>query len=205
LHRGFTAITADTYQKLTQFSAGDHQREIDAVVERIEAWKQRTENDDPLDLSNLGLKAFPESLRSLQQNVEIVYLFFNEIKEVPPWIEELSSLQILGLAGNKLETLPAEIGSLRQLFYLSLDSNRLRTLPEALCQLPLEFLKLDDNPELRIPKSILGGQPEEILRYYFESRDDKGKPLLELKLLLVGRREIRKNNPRKATCRRDAG
>jgi GTPase SAR1 family protein len=41
---------------------------------------------------------------------------------------------------------------------------------------------------LEIPESILSGDNSEtILRYYFESRREKGRPLLELKLLLVGR------------------
>ncbi len=52
--------------------------------------------------------------------------------------------------------------------------------------LDLNQLLLDGNPRLAIPGSILTRPPEEILRYYFESRAE-GRPLLELKLLLVGR------------------
>jgi internalin A len=49
-------------------------------------------------------------------------------------------------------------------------------------------LALDNNPDLEIPQSVLDSRKsEEILRYYFESRGDKGRPLLELKLLVVGR------------------
>ncbi|MCA1616047.1 MAG: TIR domain-containing protein [Acidobacteria bacterium] len=40
---------------------------------------------------------------------------------------------------------------------------------------------------MNLPESILDRPADEILRYYFESRDEKGTPLLELKLLLVGR------------------
>ena len=68
-----------------------------------------------------------------------------------------------------------------------MDENRLEPLPEALRTLPLTKLQLAFNWALRLPDSILDRPPEEILRYYFESRAEKGRPLLELKLLLVGR------------------
>jgi internalin A len=177
-------------QSLTGFSTDDHQSEkhaTETVEGRIEAWKQKKEYDEALDLSQLGLKAFPESLRALKKDIKKVYLILNEITEVPQWIEELSELEVISLLGNRLETIPPEIGNLPKLYYLSLGMNRLRMLPGALRQLPLYYLDLDFNPELQIPESILKGRPEEILRYYFESRNDKGKPLLELKLLLVGR------------------
>jgi len=83
--------------------------------------------------------------------------------------------------------LPPEIGSLRSLLALYVGENRLETLPETLRTLPLKNLNLNLNPALGLPDSILRRPPEEILRYYFESRDEKGHPLLELKLLLVGR------------------
>jgi internalin A len=69
---------------------------------------------------------------------------------------------------------------------LWLKNNELRSLPAELRDLPLNELVLSANPQLAIPESILHTSPQEILRYYFESRED-GKPLLELKLLIVGR------------------
>src|SRR5262245_10734658 len=114
-------------------------------------------------------------------------LSYNKIQELPRWIGELSALRVIGLSGNYLRTLPSEIGSLRELRHLHLSRNRLEALPEALRTLPLVALLLEANPALGLPDSILNRPAEEILRYYFESRDEKGHQLLELKLLLVGR------------------
>jgi internalin A len=88
----------------------------------------------------------------------------------------------------KLEALPQSLASLSKLTSLQAANCNLRSLPPALSALPLSQLDLRGNPLLGIPESVLGTQnAQEILRYYFESRDEKGFPLLELKLLVVGR------------------
>lgn len=162
---------------------------MEIAEERIKAWEENLKrgHNEVLDLSNLRLRVFPESLRTLRDIVTI-NLSSNEIQDVPQWIGDLSSLMGIGLSWNQIRTLPVEIGSLENLELLFLTENRLETLPEALRQLPLDELRLEGNPKLGIPESLLKAhQPEEILRYYFESRAEKGRPLLELKLLLVGR------------------
>jgi internalin A len=63
----------------------------------------------------------------------------------------------------------------------------LQSLPESLLNLRIDDLNLKGNPALDLPESILKRPPKEILRYYFESRAGNGQPLLELKLLVVGR------------------
>jgi internalin A len=140
-----------------------------------------------LDLKNLGLKKVPESLRSVR-GIEVLELAGNAIRELPPWIGELSSLLVLDLSRNRLRTLPHQIGSLRSLLVLLLANNNLNTLPATLRELSLERLHLHGNSALKIPESIVGSlDASEILRYHLLSRGDKGQPLLELKLLLVGR------------------
>jgi len=139
-----------------------------------------------LSLSSMGLKELPECLRTLKY-IKTIYLIDNEIEKLPSWINELTSLETIYLDHNQLITLPAEIGLLPNLRILSISYNNLETLPEELNQLSLIWLNLHENPNLGMPESILNGLPQEILRYYFESRDEKGGPLLELKLLLVGR------------------
>jgi internalin A len=139
-----------------------------------------------LDLNNLGLSEIPKEVRTFH-DVEYLFIMFNNIRELPSWINELKSLKVIAIDNNKLKTLPAEIGSLRKLRILSLSNNNLETLPETLIQLNISYLDLSNNPGLRIPESLASGPSEEILRYYFESRNEKGRPLLELKLLLVGR------------------
>ena len=139
-----------------------------------------------LFLSNCGLKGFPQALREVK-GVEFLDLNNNKIREIPNWIGSLSLLEGINLRGNQLRTLPPQIGSLKRLVGLYLSNNKLEALPESLRSLKLEALDLQDNPRLGLPESILKRPPEEILRYYFESRAEKGQPLLELKLLLVGR------------------
>jgi internalin A len=174
----------------------------ETAEERIAEWKRDPEHAQKgwfrfalralgaatrmLSLSNLGLKKVPESLREVR-TLEVLWLDGNKIQELPPWIGELSALKVITLSKNHLRTLPPAIGSLRELRYFSLEENRIEQLPETLRTLPLKLLNLRSNPALGLPESILGRPPEEILRYYFESRYEKGSPLLELKLLLVGR------------------
>lgn len=140
-----------------------------------------------LNLSGLGLEAAPEKLREAH-GVEILNLAMNKIRELPGWIKELSHLKAITVASNHLKTLPSEIGSLPRLVGLYVHDNNLDALPETVRALPLEFLRVDGNSGLGLPESIARSEnPAEILRYYFESHGEKGTPLLELKLLLVGR------------------
>ncbi|HEX6748709.1 MAG TPA: ADP-ribosylation factor-like protein [Longimicrobium sp.] len=89
---------------------------------------------------------------------------------------------------NLLRNLPRGIAA-SPAEWLLLERNELETLPESLRTMSrLSVLQLRGNPALNIPESVLSTQrPGEILSYYFESRGKKGWPLLELKLLLVGR------------------
>ena len=152
------------------------------ATERI-AECRRTESDG-LSLLGLGLKSIPDRIRGLH-TLKILDVELNDIDELPRWIGELRSLRSVNLTGNRLRSLPREIGTLRNLRRLSLDANDLDALPESLADVPLQELMLRENPKLNLPESILDRPAKEILRYYFESRD--APPLLELKLLLVGR------------------
>jgi len=146
-----------------------------------------------LNLSGLGLKKIPESLRGIH-NISVLDISNNNLQELPSWIGELSELRFIDLSENQLRELPPEISLMEHLIVLCLENNKLQSLPETLRSWyhpqkkpRLDYLGLAWNPDLGLPDSIIGRPPEEILRYYFESRDEKGRPLLELKLLLVGR------------------
>lgn len=139
-----------------------------------------------LDLEGLGLKVVPEGVRNLRE-LENLNLGRNNIRKLPEWIGELNALKGINLESNLLRQLPQQIGGLRELRIIWLLENRLEALPESLQGLPLKEMPLDGNPALGLPKSILERPPQEVLRYYFESRAEAGQPLLELKLLVVGR------------------
>jgi hypothetical protein len=177
---------------------------IEQIVEkRISAWKRNPFEEDPkrlefytkrfgqkttiLRLAKLGLNKFPDSIRDLKEVIENIDLGENEIEELPDWTVELKNLKGINLENNKLKKLPDQIIELFQLRVIWLSINNLESLPEGLQKLPIKEIKLDGNPGLNLPPSILKRPPEEVLRYFFESRAEKGQPLLELKLLLVGR------------------
>lgn len=165
----------------------DMRRSETIVEERIAAWVGCALRERPtLDLDGIGLTSVPESIRGLS-GLEMLDLEHNQIEEIPEWIGEFSELKMMALNGNCLRTLPSAIGSLRQLMYLMVAKNRLVDLPPTIRELPLLRLQVHGNEDLRLPKSILDRPPKEILRYYFDSRGEQGRPLQELKLLLVGR------------------
>jgi internalin A len=166
---------------------------LEIAEKRIAEWKtgnsprmEKSGSRRYLDLSRLGLRAVPESLRDIP-DLEMVALAYNEISELPEWMGELSA-EIIDLIGNKIRALPESIASSKADYWL-LDSNELEELPESLRNAShVPTLLLRRNPALQIPESILGSAAvEEIVAYYFESRGEQGRPLLELKLLLIGR------------------
>lgn len=161
------------------------------AAERIARWKAspaggRRAGRHGVSLFFLGLTSVPETIRELE-GLEFLDLTGNQIRELPTWIGELRSLREIGLSGNLLRDLPEEMGELRRLEVLYLLDNKLERLPSSLLQLSrLQELWLDGNPSLEIPGSLLQTRrPREILRYYVEAQ--VGRPLSELKLLLVGR------------------
>ena len=147
------------------------------ALKRIE--KARKARETRLDLSKLGLET------------------------LPPEIGQLSSLQRLVLHDNQLTTLPDSLGQLSSLQDLGLHRNQLTTLPDSLIKLTsLRVLLLHDNPALKLPQAVLGAntwevntaaKPADILDYYFGTLK-AAKPLLEGKLILVGRGAVGKTS-----------
>ena len=155
-----------------------------------------------LGLSNDKLATLPDwvgQLGSLQR----LHLFNNQLTTLPDSIGQLSSLQVLDLGANQLVTLPDSIGRLSSLEKLDLSRNQLPTLPDSLRELTsLRVLWLHDNPALKLPQAVLGKQawepegaakPADILDYYFGTVK-AAKPLLEGKLILVGRGAVGKTS-----------
>lgn len=149
-------------------------------------WKEFGQKTEILELNNLGLTSFPVSIRKLK-SIENIDFGGNKIKTLPKWIGELKELIGINLRGNELRILPEEITNLNRLRVIHLNDNNLSSLPDGLQNLSITEIRLEGNLNLNLPQSILNRPAQEILRYYFESRDKEGQPLLELKLLLVGR------------------
>jgi len=149
------------------------------------------------------ISKLPDSLSKLS-NLQRLQLSNNQLKKIPAALCGLQNLRDLFLSDNQLTYLPAAIGELRQLRHLHLNNNQLRELHERLRQCTaLEVLLLHGNPALGIPAEILGPtwnvfaftetqpvNPEDILDYYFRPK----RPLLEAKLILVGRGAVGKTS-----------
>ncbi len=139
-----------------------------------------------LILNKLGLKKIPDNIRNLI-NIQVIDFGDNKIEELPEWIGELRELVAIRLENNLLRKIPLQIKELRKLRVILLSNNNLEVLPDGLQYLSIKDIRLKGNPKLGLPESILIRPAPEILRYYFESKAQDGQPLLELKLLLVGR------------------
>ncbi|MCE9559994.1 MAG: leucine-rich repeat domain-containing protein [Armatimonadetes bacterium] len=152
-----------------------------------------------LFLDGNRLKEFPAAIVQLAQ-LRTLSLTNTQLTELPADISQLTQLQTLYLDGNQLSELPTTIGHLTKLEQLVLEDNRLSNLPEELSTLSkLTRLFLHGNNLLGLPAEILGPRLREmeskksqrvrasdILDYYFKTRK-AGRPLNEVKLLLVGR------------------
>ncbi len=145
------------------------------------------------------LTSVPETLGQLSALQQLV-LFGNRLTSLPETLGRLSALKHLDLSYNQLTSLPETLGQLSSLQQLDLSSNQLTSLPEGLRQLSkLESLFLHENSTLGLLNEDFGPtfedvaskrakpkRPVEILTYYFELVKN-GRPLNEVKFLLVGR------------------
>lgn len=159
-----------------------------------------------LSLAQNKLDSLPPEIGLLTQ-LEELYVGNNQLQTLPGEIAGLKFLKELDLSNNKLFTLPPEIGSLKSLKSLDVSNNRLINLPSELRDLViLKSINLVGNDKLEIPLEILGdstkrggyssvksSSPRTILDYFF-SRQRRGRPLQEVKLLLVGRGESGKSS-----------
>jgi internalin A len=183
-------------------------------LQRLYLWNNRLKEIPPtlgmvkqlsvLSLFNNQVREIPASLGNLHQLREL-FLNNNQLQELPAALSGLQQLQKLELSANQLRELPAALGELQQIEELFLNNNQLRKLPVTFRECKkLVRLFLHGNPDLGIPAEILGprsedvdrqkqvlpANPADILDYYFRPK----RPLLEAKLILVGRGAVGKTS-----------
>ena len=153
-------------------------------------------------LDNNQLASVPEALGQLS-SLRTLWLHKNQLASVPDALGQLPILQKLSLSNNQFATVPEALRQLSGLQHLFLHNNQLASVPDALQSLTkLKILLLHNNPALNLPESVLGkltedpnaaAKPADILAYYFETRQ-AARPLLEAKLILVGRGGVGKSS-----------
>jgi internalin A len=130
-------------------------------------------------------------------NLKYLYLGINKITDLPESIGELTNLEILDIRSNHLTSLPKSISKLTNLQELNLENNQLTSLPDTIEQLDfLTSLKLEGN-NLNLPVEIISKtkKPRVIINYYLKLKhSQQGKPLNEVKLLLVGQGGVVKSS-----------
>lgn len=121
----------------------------------------------PLDSAALYSAPVYDNLAEALKNPNTVYrlsLRGQKLKEFPPEILQLRSLQELDLSKNKLDSIPDGIGELKNLQMLDVSSNKLEYLPDSIGKLKhLKKLAAGKNEIVAIPKGIGGLTSLEIL------------------------------------------
>lgn len=160
-----------------------------------------------LDLNSNMLTMLPPEIGRLRALRELD-LYGNAVTRLPSEIGQLTRIATLGLGHNQLIALPPEIGRLTGMRKLLLFENQLTTLPPEISQLMvLRGLYLHDNPGLGLPAEVLGPTwndvvrekarpkpPKEILGYCLAALGERGQPLREMKVLVVGRGAVGKTS-----------
>ena len=107
-----------------------------------------------LDLTGNQLRQLPPEIGQLT-SLQTLDLTGNQLRQLPPEIGQLTSLQTLDLSENELRQLPPEIGQLTSLQTLDLIGNELRQLPPEIGQLTsLQTLNLTVNQLSQLPPEI---------------------------------------------------
>ncbi|XP_011871828.1 PREDICTED: leucine-rich repeat-containing protein 28 isoform X2 [Vollenhovia emeryi] len=102
-----------------------------------------------------GLAELPEVIRLHGAHLQEIYLKWNKLTTLPPWIAELFNVTNLYLYGNQIEQLPAQFGEMSQLMVLDLSANNLQLIPACLGSLSnLKFLFLNNNSIKRLPVEL---------------------------------------------------
>ena len=107
-----------------------------------------------LDFIFKGLTKLPSAIKHLTYLKKLI-LRYNQITELPDWIESLHALESLNLNVNNINKLPTTIGSLSHLTELMLWKNELHDLPDSICSLhSLKYLNLRLNQIKRLPYDL---------------------------------------------------
>lgn len=99
-----------------------------------------------------GLVELPEVIRLHGSHIREIYLKWNNLTTLPPWIMELFNVTNLYMYGNLIKQLPVELGEMNQLTVLDLSANKLQQISSCIGNLKnLKCLFLNDNFIEKLP------------------------------------------------------
>ncbi|XP_029050098.1 leucine-rich repeat protein SHOC-2-like isoform X1 [Osmia bicornis bicornis] len=102
-----------------------------------------------------GLMEFPDAIRIYGSHIQEIYLKWNKLTTLPPWIIELFNVTNIYLYGNMIKEIPSELCQMNQLTVLDLSSNKLEKLPSCIgCLINLKSLLLNENFIDRLPTEM---------------------------------------------------
>jgi len=126
----------------------------DSVAYSLEEALKSPEDILILDLSKQKIKELPNDFDPLI-NLRELYLDKNKLKTLPRSLASCKQLQIIGLSKNKFTDFPMIICYLSQLRSLDLSTNEIATLPDCLAELiHLEYIYLVGNEVAAIPEKL---------------------------------------------------
>ncbi|XP_019698581.1 leucine-rich repeat protein SHOC-2 isoform X2 [Harpegnathos saltator] len=93
-----------------------------------------------------GLMKLPKAIKLYGSHIKEIYLKWNKLTTLPPWIMKLFNVTSLYMHGNLIEQLPVEFGKMNQLTVLNLDANQLKQVPICIGNLRnLKHLSMNNN------------------------------------------------------------
>ena len=106
-----------------------------------------------LDLSNNNLKELSIGLCNL--DLQVLYLSYNQIAELPNWFNAFKNLTRLNLNNNKIYQVPEFVGNFEELTFLDLSHNNLSSLPNSYKNLTnLTYFSIGTNKFDLVPEVI---------------------------------------------------
>ncbi|MEM7476761.1 MAG: leucine-rich repeat domain-containing protein, partial [Planctomycetota bacterium] len=127
--------------------------EVDKAISQLLSFADK--KSPSVVLQNSGLRRLPTDICKKLKSLRHLDLSWNQLKEIPSSISELTKLQTLRLSGNRISQLPEELCDLENLREIHVDSNELLTLPERIGALSkLQMLQLRKNKIQTLPKSL---------------------------------------------------
>ncbi|XP_043504131.1 leucine-rich repeat and death domain-containing protein 1 isoform X1 [Polistes fuscatus] len=102
-----------------------------------------------------GLTELPEIIRKYGSHIQEIYLKWNKLTTLPPWIIELFNVTNLYIYGNLIKDLPVELGNMSQLTVLDLSANKLEEIPSSIGNLiNIESLLFNNNYIKKLPMEM---------------------------------------------------